>query len=555
MVRDTEHGPTEHGLVGTSSAPAWLQRPGDRLAHAIAAAGLERWARLLATLLTVVLLLVDPDIGPALLPTVVLTLFVVLTGLARRDRYVRAADLVAAIALVAVVGPETAATLPFLIMAVAGPAAQGGVVAGLAAGSMLAVALLGFAVLGGGLAALPGSGVLPVALLLPMIGVIAASAGQLVADRTVRDRLALQQANRLLSSLHRLAQDLPGGLDVATVCRAIMTELRNIPGATAGAVLLCGADRCVARSSTGLTPGSLLDVPAEALTPLLERRRPLRAEDLPDVVRSGVGDQPCWRAVRIGGSDARPSAVLLVGFHDPDTARTARPRVRILAQNGGVALANARLFEETQTRAATAARRRFAGELHDGVAQSLAHLKLELALLARGGGESAEELRRLTQVADGALSELRRTIAGLRLESGSDLPTLVATHLDAVRSAHGPQLRLAAGPSITLEPARAEEALRIVQEAVSNALRHAAAEHVDVAVEYDGAWVRVTVTDDGTGIDPARPGDGGGVGLSSMRDRAAWLGGHLDVRSTASGGTQVDLSFPWEPQLPSGDEG
>ncbi|MFU8839852.1 MAG: sensor histidine kinase [Nitriliruptoraceae bacterium] len=547
MVRDTEHG-----LAGTSDAPAWLQRPGDRLAHAIAAAGLERWARLFATLLTVLLLLVDPVSGPALLPVVGLSVFVVVTGLARRDRYVRAADLLAAVALVIAVGPGTPATLPFLVVAVAGPSAQGGVLAGLAAGGTLTVVMVGLGLVEGGVSGLADRGVLPFALLLPMVGVITASAGQLVADRTVRDRLTMQQANRLLSSLHRLAQDLPGGLDVATVARAIVAELDTVPGATAGAVLLRDGDRYVARASTGLPPGPHLEVRPGALDGLLGRRRPLRAEpDLPGSLRAGLGDQPWWRAARLGGTEDQPGAILLVGFPEQEAARTARQRVRSLADDGGLALDNARLFEETQARAATAARRRIAAELHDGVAQSLAHLKLELSLLARSEHHDPTELRRLTGVADGALGELRETIAGLRSASGSELPALVAGHLEAVRSLRGPQLRLAAGPRITLDPARADDALRVVQEAVSNAQRHAAAEHVDVALEADATTVRITVSDDGRGIDPARPGEGGGVGLSSMRERAARLGGELRVAPAASGGTEVDLSFPREPQLPT----
>ncbi len=550
MVRDTQHG-----LAGTSDAPAWLQRPGDRLAQAIAAAGLERGARLFATLLTVLLLLGDPVSGPALLPVVALTLFVVLTGLARRNRYLRAADLLAAVALVAAVGPGVPATLPFLVVAVAGPSAQGGGLAGLAAGGTLTIVMVGLTLMNGSVTGLLASGVLPLAFLLPMVGVITASAGQLVADRTVRDRLTMQQANRLLSSLHRLAQDLPGGLDVSTVTRAIVAELTTVPGATTGVVLLRDGDRYLARSSIGLPAGRHVEARVGAFDDLLGRRRPLRAEtDLPVALRSGLGDQPWWRAARLGGTDEHPGAVLLVGFHEQDAARAARQRVRSLADDGGLALDNARLFEETQARAATAARRRIASELHDGVAQSLAHLKLELSLLARSDQHDPTELRRLTEVADGALGDLRETIAGLRSPSGSELSALVAGHLEAVRSLRGPQLRLAAGPRITLDPARADDALRVVQEAVSNAQRHAEAAHVDVALEADANAVRITVSDDGRGIDPARPGEGGGVGLSSMRERAARLGGQLSIAPAASGGTEVDLSFPREPQLPTRTE-
>jgi len=254
----------------------------------------------------------------------------------------------------------------------------------------------------------------------------------------------------------------------------------------------------------------------------------------------------------LGG--ARPAdAVLLAGFGTLESARTARARLRAVAHDGGMALDNARLFDRTQLRAADAARRRIASELHDGVAQSLAHLKLELGLLGRGEQADPEELVRLSRVADNALTDLRDTIAGLRAPAASDLGMLLARHVEDLRSERGPRISLTVEDRVLLDPERADEALRVAQEALSNALRHAGATWIELRLSAQAGVVTLQITDDGVGVDGSRPSAhaGGGVGLNSMRERAERLGGQLRFGVSASGGLEVALSFPAAPTLPT----
>jgi len=530
----------------------WLQRPGDRLAEALSAVGLERWARLAATLLSTVLLLLAGRFEARVVLVLLLLLYVVVTGLLRRGRYVRAADLAVAAILAAFAGPDVVAFLPFLLVAVAGTATIGGAIAGLAAGGTLAIVLVAGALAFTDVQSLQTEGVLAVALLLPMTGLVAASAGQLVTDPTVRDRLVLQQANRLLSSLSALADELPGGLDASTVSAAIVAEVQRLPGLRAGAVLLREGELFRSDATTGLPRGAPAGLHADEVEPLLHRRRILRAErDLPEVLVAANGAAPYWRALPLGVSRP-PRAVLLAGFDEADAARAARTRLQVLAQDGGLALDNARLFDHTQLRAADAARRRIAAELHDGVAQSLAHLKLELGLLGRSEGVAQEELQRLSRVADTALVELRDTIAGLRAPSGSDVAALLGRHLEDLRSARGPRLTLTVHEQVLIDPDRADEALRVAQEAVSNALRHARASAIDLMLDATEGAVVLTIADDGSGLQPTSEQAGGGVGLRSMRERADRLGGTLAIGTSVHGGTLVCLTFPAEPLLPTG---
>ncbi|TVR17208.1 MAG: hypothetical protein EA387_16870 [Nitriliruptor sp.] len=547
-VRDLQQEPRRQ-----REAPPWLQRPGDRLAQALSVVGLERWARLAATLLSILLLVVADRFAVRAELVLGLTTYVILTAFLRRGRYVRAADLLVAAGLAAVAGPDVGAFLPFLLVAVAGTATVGGALAGLAAGGTLAAVLVVGSVAFTESTSLQEGTLLPLALALPMTGILAASAGQLVTDPTVKERLAMQQVNRLLHSLNELAGSIPGGLDTSTVSAAIVAELRDIPGLRASAVLLRDGDLARIDASSGLPSGTPVRVRMTDLQRLPHRRRVLRGDrDLPEALATVCGHAPYWRLLPLGG--ARPAdAVLLAGFGTLESARTARTRLRAVAHDGGMALDNARLFDRTQLRAADAARRRIASELHDGVAQSLAHLKLELGLLGRGEQADPEELVRLSRVADNALTDLRDTIAGLRAPAASDLGMLLARHVEDLRSERGPRISLTVEDRVLLDPERADEALRVAQEALSNALRHAGATWIELRLSAQAGVVTLQITDDGVGVDGSRPSAhaGGGVGLNSMRERAERLGGQLRFGVSASGGLEVALSFPAAPTLPT----
>lgn len=534
-------------------APLWLQRPGDRLAQGLSAVGLERWARLAAALLSVLLLLLDGRFADHLLLVLALNVYVVATGLARRDRYLRSADLVVAALLAVFSGTATGAFLPFLLVAVAGTAAQGGLLAGLATGGTMALVVALSAAVTGPPGTWQDDGVLAMALLLPMTGVLTASAAHLLGDRTVRDRLALQEANRLLASLSEIADDLPGGLDPNTVTAAIAAELRSVPGACAGLVLERTGEQLRLSAATGLQPPRSLQLRYAEVEELLARRRPLRTDrDLSERLRLLLGTQAAaWHALALGGDD-KATGVLFVGFETTEAARAGRSRLRTLAADGGLALDNARLFGSTQLRAADAARRHIASELHDGVAQSLAHLQLELGLLGRSESVDRAELDRLARVAETALVDLRGTIAGLRAPAASDLGAMLSRHLNDLRSNRGPLLTLTIDDRVLLDPERADEVFRVAQEALSNALRHAAADRIDLSLGTRDGDVVMSVRDDGRGFQGGSDHGGGGVGLDSMHQRAAWLGGRLEVQAAVGGGTIVALTLPTEPILPPG---
>jgi signal transduction histidine kinase len=535
----------EQGLTGRPPASSRLTRSVDRLAWYASAVGLERWARLAAVAAVPLFLSAGgfAAVGPVFAG---LATYVLLTALARRGAVLRAADLLVAAAVIAATGGQVVPFLLFLMVAVAGPAAAGGVGAGLAAGGTLSIVLLATLAWTGDLPQIGLGGALPATLLLPLAGVTAASAAQVLDDRGARDRQVLEEANRLLSALRALADDIPGGLDVSTVSAAVLAELRSIPGA--GSAMVYTEDRGLFQpsASAGWNPSQVPTLRLDELRTLCARAPdapPLTPRDLPHGLQRLARDHRCW-AVRGVGEDEALVGALLLGFDDPQRAAAATERLSSIAEDAALALENARLFDGTRVRAADAARRRIAGDLHDGVAQSLAHLRMELELLARSGGEDGAEAARLARVAGTALQDLRATIAGLRRSLDGDLRGLLEHHLAEVDSASGPRLGLHVGRIPELDPERTEDVLRIVQEAVSNALRHARASRVDVRVDRDGSELTVAVEDDGIGPTRRSVRPGTGIGLPSMRERAERLGGRLEVGEGPAGGTVVGLRCP-----------
>lgn len=529
---------TEPGTGRANRHPLALVRTVTRqLTATVVGIGLERWARLLAVAL-VPLLLREPDVATAVLQAV-LTAYVLLTALAERTRFWRDADVLAALVLVVGTGGQVLPFLLFLLVAVAGPASTGDVAVGAGIGGLLTVVLLVVLALGGDLAQLDALGAAAVSALLPLTGATVAAASRVLTEPVGESRTALREANRHLEALLAVADDLPGGLDATTVSAAVVAEVRDLPGAVAVAVFVeeDGALRLTA--TAGPHPSGAVALRVDVARRVDDLKLRTRRE-LPEGTEATLEDAPFWVGCQLGAGD-EPLGLLLVGLRRAEDALALRPTLARVATDATIALQNARLFDGTLARAAETARRRLAADLHDGVAQSLAHLKMELELqTVTGGRRTADlELRRLATVADRALTDLRATIDGLRQHGGDDLATRLRAHLDAVAPHDGPRIVLESAGAAPVSADRADDLLRIAQEALSNALRHAHATAITVSLERDEGIVELVIEDDGVGRERASDHPGGGVGLRSIRERVERLGGELTVRDRLGGGTIV----------------
>jgi signal transduction histidine kinase len=225
--------------------------------------------------------------------------------------------------------------------------------------------------------------------------------------------------------------------------------------------------------------------------------------------------------------------------------------LRLLAEHAAIALTNARLYERSRELTIAEERARIAHELHDAVAQKLFSLRLTAqaaaTLVDRDPGRARAELAEVTRLAAEAADELRAAVIELR-PAALDEDGLAATlraQVQVLDRAHSATVRFACDQPHAL-PARQEEAmLRVAQEALHNALRHARPSRVEVLLARHGLGSRLRISDDGTGFDPvAVRGAGRHLGLVSMRERAGGAGGTLRVESAPGQGTVIEMEVP-----------
>jgi signal transduction histidine kinase len=203
-------------------------------------------------------------------------------------------------------------------------------------------------------------------------------------------------------------------------------------------------------------------------------------------------------------------------------------------------------------------RMRIARELHDVVAHHLALANAQAgtaAHLARTHPEQVQKiLTDLAGTTSSALREMKATVGLLRQRDDPDAPLAPApglgqlTELTDTFKSTGLTVRVVTeGPSRPLTPGVDLTAYRIVQEALTNVTKHAAAEAAHVHLHYGDDQLTITVTDDGTSTAPAAPAPGHGFGLIGMRERANSVGGALRAGHRLEGGYEVTTRLPLYP--------
>lgn len=194
-------------------------------------------------------------------------------------------------------------------------------------------------------------------------------------------------------------------------------------------------------------------------------------------------------------------------------------------------------------------RKRIARELHEELGQVLTGLRLTISMLRVEYGVALPELKdrshAMTALVDRAIRSMREVVTTLR-PSVLDAGIMAALEwlVQDIRQHTGLECRLMADERIVLSRDRSLALFRIVQEALTNAVRHASARHVDVRIECaNGRWI-ITVQDNGVGFDPDAPRRTKGFGLLGMRERARLLDADLTISSTPNQGTRLCMVFP-----------
>lgn len=382
-------------------------------------------------------------------------------------------------------------------------------------------------------------------------------------DLEATQRQVVQQ-NRQLAALDEASIVIASELELKRVLQRITDIARELSGARYAALGVLGSDGYL----TDLITAGLSGEDRDAIGPL-----PKSHGILGKMLREG-------HAVRIADMDHAPdrtgfpqshphmrklmgvpilSGRTIIGnlylsdkmdggqFSDDDERL-----IVLLAAHASVAIQNARLHEQVQRLVVLEERERIGRELHDGTIQSIYATSLVMEDAQELIDEEPEAAKaRLDDAIDSlssAIRELRAYILNIRpqLKSKGSLAEELETLVEQYRVQTQSDITLDINGVPELDSRTSWQIVQLAREALSNVARHAAANRVDVRLSTDGGHVCLEIADDGRGFDPANATSrtGGGQGLRNMADRAADLGGQLQIDSQPGTGTRLRLVVP-----------
>jgi signal transduction histidine kinase len=204
-----------------------------------------------------------------------------------------------------------------------------------------------------------------------------------------------------------------------------------------------------------------------------------------------------------------------------------------------------RAAEEQQRNAIVAERTRFARDIHDTLAQGFTGIMMQLNAaeqrLPADAPDARTHIEKARELANASLDEARRSVAALRIASGSLLDAIEQTARKLI-SDSGVQLdtKLEGQPYALPELCEAN-LLRIAQEALTNAVRHSGTARIGIRLAYRTGSVELEVGDSGRGMSGAEPS---GFGVDGMRERARQIGGEIQILSDPGRGTRIVVTVP-----------
>ncbi|HEX3590133.1 MAG TPA: response regulator [Pseudonocardiaceae bacterium] len=375
-----------------------------------------------------------------------------------------------------------------------------------------------------------------------------------------------------VDALTGAVEDLAGQFTLQPLLRRILTRAIDMLSGGAGSICIVDEQAGVYRKEADLgvscQEGKAFPLDEGVTGAVVANRAPMVFDSYSEVhgghvapgererLHATVGVPIEWAGAIIGvcvvfGTDPE------VRFRDEDVHLLG-----LFAKHAAIAITNARLHADAADRArrlaVSAERERVVRDVHDAVARALGSILVHIdALDGELSPDSAAHLAAVRNIAGNALAETRRTVLGLgpALLEPHSLDDALAMELGWARSTTGIRTDLVVtGERPRVAPERGQQALRIVQEALTNVVLHAKATLVRVGVLYGTEDVTLVVEDDGCGFDPSTlaPGPQSGLGLTGIVARAQHLGADLQIESTPGWGTRVRAHIPYE-RVDTGD--
>lgn len=375
-----------------------------------------------------------------------------------------------------------------------------------------------------------------------------------------------RSAARQMEALDEASAAVAGELDLERVLQLIVDRLRPLIGARYAALGLVGAsgefERFItsgiddqARARIGHIPRGL-----GLLGQVVEDGRAIRSRDvMADPRRHGFpAHHPAMHSflgVPVTVQSASVGNLYLTEKEgSAEFTEADEGLVRSFARHAGIAIERARLHAQVQHLAIGQERERIGRELHDGIIQSLYAVGLGLEdvpdLMADAPQEATFRVERAIDAIHAAIRDIRNFITGLRpeaLEEG-DLLSGLEELVDQARRGGIATVILDTGDSRDMHPSLAMAFLQAAREAVSNAVRHAAAARLELRLEQQGDLIVLTVVDDGSGFEFDLPFAGDRRlehnGLRNLYARARAMGGDAVLSSEPGKGTRLEFRLP-----------
>jgi signal transduction histidine kinase len=373
----------------------------------------------------------------------------------------------------------------------------------------------------------------------------------------------LQQANRLLFELHRVAQDLPVSLDTEDVVTSSFPQLDALIEHDLGAILL--EQKALFAS----------DTPDDSEWKVVAKKEHLGKtevfvdESLPSPLKKSLSEK---RTVVKGGSsresrelglnrrakrglyapvmlrDRVVGLVALERLSEEDFNENDVEIVNNFCSALALALDNANWFGRLRTMGADEERNRIARELHDSIGQSLMFLGLSADSLIDATDKQSPLYDAMQQFRDDvreALMEMRNTLYDLRtsITPDHDIATLLKEYGERVQKRSGIKVTVNENHSRRLPVLQEKEMWRIAQEAIVNAEKHSQSNHITVTWSCSEAQAKLVVADDGIGFRVGQDGRRDSYGLVGMRERAESIDAHLQIVSQPGNGCTVTCTL------------
>ncbi len=366
------------------------------------------------------------------------------------------------------------------------------------------------------------------------------------------------EATRLLTQLRSVARSLPGAtLDPGGISEHLLEELRAVaPGHRAAVLSASGGGRLVVLAQSGAERvdwETTLDADS-AIADAWATQQPQVASR--SQARTHSGSEASSLVVPLVAGVRTIGLVILET--DANGAYPSGVVTAVTEVTGPAALRleAALLFDDVRSLATNEERQRLAREIHDGVAQELVMVGYGIdnaqATLPEGAEETAEELRTLRGEVTRVITELRLSLFELRSEvdRNGGLAAAIAEYARTLGTSAGLRVHFTFDESTARLPAATEaELLRIAQEAITNARKHAGASNLWVTCTVDPPYAEIEVSDDGKGFADERPD--GRYGLTIMAERAERIRGRLKITPRHPSGTTVAVVLGTPPRRDS----